>query len=627
MKERLAKAVNGINNFVQSDWMLALDALLIVLGWSLKLWAIFLPIMVTLNILPLFIAKDTKHLLPMLMMFSIIISDPMHSLAVYSPLLVLLIVLLGGMIFNLIYFKRSFVALEPRRIKGFGCTLMALVVPFALGGVGSTSEHPLAVLAALALVLLFDVGYIFLFITGAESNRKKELPEYLLKTLAMMGAIITLQIIAYLGSYDGDVKSAILSGNIDLGWAVSNNAAPILAMCIPATLYFCIKKSKTCPLFAVLALAEYVLLFTTGSSGVILFATIAICAFAIYVIAKTQNKIAFGITATLAVAVGAILLFIFAEDATDVLTSVLQRGIFPTGARTLYSQAIETFKKWPIFGAGWDFRLGEGAGDSYSPFWYNSTVLQIMACMGAVGLVTFLFFYFWRYRTLVSMRKSPAVLALLCGSLIFDLYGMFDMNFFSPPFFIMTLAMTLAAEVNLPENKCRAFGGHDPFRVLVNLLKRASVSIKVRVRNRHSGVVGYSRVDVADDRSADEQVPKTQESQSPAEADSEPQGTVESDREAQSPANEIALKPDDHDKSRRANSRVHVQISEELKAEVSGNRSDAIQIEQINRAVKLPDFNENEHEEHSGAVTSAVQSERDDKAVSDIKRNSSAKEK
>ncbi|UKI20889.1 MAG: hypothetical protein L6V83_04670 [Christensenella sp.] len=61
---------------------------------------------------------------------------------------------------------------------------------------------------------------------------------------------------------------------------------------------------------------------------------------------------------------------------------------------------------------------------------------------------------------------------LLCGTVLFDAYGMIDTNFFGPTFFIMLLIMTFAVEIDLPENKCRAFGGHDPFVEIADFFKR-----------------------------------------------------------------------------------------------------------------------------------------------------------
>ncbi len=496
MKEKFVKAVNGFTSFVQSDWMLGVDAALVMLGWGLKLWVWFLPVLILINTLPLFFAKGTRHLLPVLMMFSLIISDSRHQLNDFAPLLALVALLFVGMIFNVIRFKPSFAPLKPSNIKGFHCALIALIVPFALGGVGSPSEHPLAVVAALALILLCGVGYSYLTVTNADSEQKKELPEYMLKTLVLMGVIIFMQLVIYYGTLGNaeQIRAAILAKNIQLGWAGPNNVAPTLSMCIPATLYFCIKKSKISPLFTLLAVAEYALLFTTGCRGAILFTTIALPVCILYVMAKTENKLAFGVTLSLCIAVGAVLIAYFGNSVAALLDTILKKGLNSSGRiEHLYPEALEAFKKWPVFGAGWDYKLGELAGDSYSPYWYHSTALQIIANMGIVGAITFVFFYFWRYRTFIAMRKDSAALALMVGLGLFDAYGMVDTNFFGPTFFIMLLGMTLVVEVNIPEDKCRAFAGRDPFKAVIAACKRTVISIKTRSARKHAGVVGYSR--------------------------------------------------------------------------------------------------------------------------------------
>ena len=69
---------------------------------------------------------------------------------------------------------------------------------------------------------------------------------------------------------------------------------------------------------------------------------------------------------------------------------------------------------------------------------------------------------------------------LLCGTILFDAYGMIDTNFFGPTFFIMLLIMTFAVEIDLPENKCRAFGGHDPFVEIAEFFKLLAARLSVK---------------------------------------------------------------------------------------------------------------------------------------------------
>lgn len=488
MKEKLTKAISFFNRFIQSDWYIAFNGLLMFIGWCFKIWVPMLCIAVVFALLPLFFDKKTNHLLCLLSSFTFVISSPRHKLDDYAPLLVLVILLLAAMIFSLVRYKRDFTVLHPARIKGFHCALIALIIPFALGGVGSPYEHPLAVLAAFALIFVMAIGYTFFFVTNCDGEEKSKLPEYMLKVLFVSGIVISLEMIVYIArleSFDLFVE-LVKKKTVNMGWAGANNVAPVLAMSIPASLYFCIKKSKFTPVYALVALAEFALVLTTGCRGAILFTTIALPAMLLYVMTKCENKLAFGITISAAFAAAVVVVGLFGGEVSKLISNILSRGLHNNGRAPLYKEALEAFKKWPVFGAGWDYRLGELALDNYSPYWFHSTLVQIIANMGLVGAISFAAFYFWRYRSMLVLRKNTAVLALLFAVGIFDASGMVDVNFFGPTFFVILLCASLAVDVNLPEDKCRAFGGRNPFADIAAGCKRLWTYIKTKAKKEEN---------------------------------------------------------------------------------------------------------------------------------------------
>ena len=505
MKEKLTKAISYFNKFIQSDWFILFTGLLIFIGWVSKAWVPLLCIVTAISIIPLFLSKETKHLLVVIMMFTFIISTDRHKLSSYIPLIALLALLVVGVVFNLVRFRRgrqNWEFLHPTKIKGFHCALIALIIPFAFGGVGSPYEHPLAVLAALAIIILMVLVYTFLMATNQDCEQKSNLGEYMLKILFVSGIIVSLQLIIYFARLGGieHIKQAILDRNIEVGWAGKNNLAPIISMCIPAGFYFSIKKSKLSPIFVLVSLIEFALLFTTSCRGAILFTTLAMPAMLLYTIVKSENKLSFGITVCVAFAVAMVLVAYYGELVTEVVGSFLSKGLDSAGRNeNIYPIAFDAFKRWPIFGAGWDYKLGDLAGDGYTPYWYHSTALQILANMGIVGVITFIFFYFWRYRTLLVFRKNPAYIALLAGLLLYDLYGMIDTNFFGPTFFAMLLCISFVADINLPEDKCRAFGGRNPFLDIANGCKWIVSSIKTKINAKHTTQNSLSDIDACGD--------------------------------------------------------------------------------------------------------------------------------
>ena len=471
MKERLTKILNLISKAVQSDWFIVLNAVLILFGWGFNIWIPMLCVIFVINTLPLFFDRHTKHLFNVLIMFSFIMSADRNELLKFAPLLALVGLLVVGMIFNLIFFKRSLKPLHPKNIKGFHASLLALMLPMSLASVGSPSEVPLFTLALFGLTLVFGFIYSFFTVCERDPEERAQLADYVLKILVASGIVISLEMLIFYGRI-GDINQivqAMMSKKVHLGWAGPNNMAPMLSICIPATLYFCIRKNFATPLLATLALVEYALIITTGCRGAILFTTLAMPAMLLYVIVKSENKVSFGVTVSLVFIVAIIIVAYYGNIFANIITTILNKRLDSSGREELYHLAIDTFKTWPIFGAGWDYK---------TDVFYHSTFFQILATMGVFGLAIFAVFYFWRYRTFFKARKDPSTMALLCGMLLFEAYGFIDTNYFVPNFFLILLVMTYAVEAKLPENSCRAFGGKDPvahvvgyFRILADRVK------------------------------------------------------------------------------------------------------------------------------------------------------------
>lgn len=471
MKEALLKIKNILSQAVQSDWFIVLNALIVVLGWSLKVWVPMLCVMAAINIVPLFFDRHVKHLFNLLMMYSFIICTPRGSFDRYTPVLAIVLALLVAVLFNLIFFRRKLSPLHPKDLKGFHASLLALIFPFAFAGITSPAEHPLLSVAILLLALVVCAVYSFFTVAFYDSDDKAALPQYVLKILVASGLVLTLEMLIFYGKI-GDVNKivqAMISKNMDLGWAQPNNVAPMLSMCIPATLYFCIRKNFATPVLTSLALVEYALIIFSGCRGAIILTTIALPAILMYVIVKSDNKVSFGVTVSLFFFIAVLLVAYYGEIFAHILSAILNRGLDPSDRDVLYRLAVDTFKTWPIFGAGWDYN---------TRYFFQSTFFQALATMGLFGLILLIVFYLWRYWTFFRMRKDPATLALFTGLIIFDAYGMLSNNFFLPHFFIILLVMTLAVEVNLPHNLCLAFGGKDPvahvvgfFRILLDKVK------------------------------------------------------------------------------------------------------------------------------------------------------------
>ncbi len=476
MKDKIKRIFNYVNRFIQSDYFIAFIGIMTFIGWYFKIWIEMLFVLLTVSIFPLFFFKGTKHLLALLMMFTFMISDNRHHLDAYKYYLIpFLLLLIGGFVVSLCRFKRDWSVLLPKKIKGFHVALILLIIPFAFGGVGSPSENPVAVVVAFLLVLVIGFGYTFFVVTNTGVERKNMM-DYVLKILYVMGVVVIFEFIVHLSTYDSfeTMKAYFNNKEWSLGWGAANNVAPVLAMAIPATLYLCVRKNKVTPIFVIISFIEITLIVITGCRGAMLFTVLTLPYMLCYIIGKSENKLSFSLTFGICCTVATILIAYYSNQIIQYVTSTASLGLSDNARFPLYREAIGYFKEHPIFGVGWDHLLGHRTGgeiNNYTPRWYHSTLFQILANMGICGIIFFAIFYYWKYKSFSAVIKKPQGMALFTSLLIFDAYGMIDTNFFGPTFFIMLIIISFAVQCGMEDYQGLAFKAK-PFEWIRQFIKK-----------------------------------------------------------------------------------------------------------------------------------------------------------
>lgn len=456
-KKRM-RFVDYMRGFCLSDGFIYLTAAIVFTGWLSGYWIYAVAVLFALMAAALAVCEDTTPVLAPLYMFTMTISVKRDLFAGEAWMLWFIALPFAAAVFHIIRYRYKLYKISLKGRKGFALSLVLLVIPMSLAGIFRGGQRNVfAVLAAPALTALIALFYLFFTITA--DKREGRIIAFVIKTVFITSILVSVQLITvYIGVALEGGGNALIDyikyKNLSLGWAGSNNAAPVLAMTLPAGLYYSLKKSKLSFVYILIALVQFLLVVSTGSRGTILLLTMAMPFMLFYVMAKTPNKLQTGLAVSIFSAVTVIIAAYFAGGLISAFSEIAGRGLGDNGRLVLYGEALDTFTRYPVFGAGWDYRLGELYGDGITPYWYHSTALQILANMGIVGGLLFLYFYYWRYRTLLS-AATPAKLALFAGVLIFDLYGMVDVNFFGPTFFIMMLLMTFAAESTLEESVAR----------------------------------------------------------------------------------------------------------------------------------------------------------------------------
>lgn len=250
-------------------------------------------------------------------------------------------------------------------------------------------------------------------------------------------------------------KTVIQNGVIDrnlifTGWGMYNNMGALLAMMIPFPFHigYTTKKGWIGPLIGTLFVGG-VFLSNSRTSMLVGAAIYGICVLILFFTA-TNKKRTLIVAAILAVAgvAGAIVL---REKIFQLFTDILSRGFSLNHRDEFYVAGTNQFVQYPIFGGSfypigfvpWDWSEVASFSNFFPPRWHN-TIIQLLACTGAVGLTTYLIHRLQTVRLFLLERSSTglyiglSVLVLVCSSL-------FDCHFFNiGPTLFYSMALAFA---------------------------------------------------------------------------------------------------------------------------------------------------------------------------------------
>lgn len=438
---------------LRNYWIIWLTAAVIFAGWYTEQTLITFAFLAVEAGIILALCRETVHVLPALWMFYYALCGSSIDLTGKAAWLSAFAVPFIGAIIHIVRFRPKLFC-RANLLKGFTVSLIIAGLAIALGGAGMPDRNPVVVLAICALGVLLPLGYIFISATITASSGKTLL-EYVAMLMFTVGLLLTAQFIVYyarIGDFAA-IKNDIYYKLFNIGWGGANNLAPTLSIAIPVSIYYSLKKSRASFLFLLLAAAQYGIVIISTCRGAILFDTLAMPFMLVYAFRKTENRLQFTVTVGLIFLAAAACAVIFFDRLYAVFERMLNMKLDDNGRFELYAEAWKNFLSRPVLGVGFDYNLGGLKHNSYTPFWYHSTPMQILCCMGAVGFVVYAVFYYWRYRAFLLSAKTPIVLAICAGLLLYDLYSWVDVNFFPPNSFIIMLIMTLAAEKNLDEEQ------------------------------------------------------------------------------------------------------------------------------------------------------------------------------
>lgn len=456
------------NRFFHSDLFILIMALLSVIGWVISVWAdgawvYFLFIMIIMTIFMLCTCKDSTPIFA-LMFFMLPTANikEQEQFSNYTWLIYPCIVLVLSLVFNLVRFKPNFKeVLEPGKMRKTTFSMFLILIPMILGGLFKWWRNWtwMLIYAALFIVLSFAFIYFLAVWKDRQIQDSRKLFKTLMKMMVLAGLVVSIQIVVFyinLGSLSA-ITTCIQDKGLNLGWGSPNPVAATLILFMPANFYFMISKNKYTFLFILKTAFEFMLMVSASSRGALLFSTIGMIILSVYIFIKSENKLqmAFTFGAVFAVAIG-----IFVGFYQTFFHTIIERlssfGLDDNGRFDIYLYGWNVFTRHPVFGSGWDFGIGL-QHVNFSPYLFHSTIIQIAACSGVVGLLCYAYYYYARYRTFFK-AKDPYCYVLLACMWIFEGYAMIDpILFFPPTFFIQLLIMSFVMEVQVDDFSCRAF--------------------------------------------------------------------------------------------------------------------------------------------------------------------------
>lgn len=445
------KFIGFLNKYLYSGWYLAIVAFIISFFWILGK---FVPgaeiagviIVVLLCSFILVFVEDVTPLIPIFVVVSAMFPADVNP-AEYGLAFIGLAPLPIALIYHVIRYFRGF------KIKKFFFPQLAISIALIVGGVGVISAEEYA--NGIAWVLLLGALILLLYFVFSSYERfpkEVSVKDYLCKTLMVFAAVICFEVFVTYAIAPNQMD--VDYGRVSLGWCIGNNFSSFLMFLIPGTLYLG-TKSKHPWIYTVFFGIQYIVTVMSLSRGGILFATILLpfeLAFMLYATPKKGKKeilIVLGVFVLIAI----ILVGVFWDKVSSLLNSVINNSfkadghIEGSGREELYAEAWECFKTNPIFGVGIGYFGSNYDGGTMGFYFFHSTLLQIIACMGLVGIAAYVYNYVGRYKIII--KKDVFNIFILLGLLAFEGYSMIDTGTFNPmPSMIILMFITFFVELS-----------------------------------------------------------------------------------------------------------------------------------------------------------------------------------
>ena len=428
------------NKFIYTDYYLLLILTIGALGFMLRLERLAIIMFLLVMAFNLIFIRD------MMPNFAILIILAMTPLARYAqdgyfyPLKYVAPIAIVAFVAHLIIYKpeiRKPKFLLPTIAVAFAITLGGLFSPYYL----ENFEMP-------ALYYVFTLGVamvgVYLLFEAYIPRGDHNTIDYFARIMVIVGLMGIIMVITNYSRYGHLITNNIwqLQSYFQFGNNLSNN----LLISMPFAFYLSLKGKRSYLYFTIGMLQYFAMVFSLSRGGII-FSTLMMPFIVIATIHFSKEyrlKILINLLVIITILAG--IIFVFANELGEHLLTQIQVSSDEARAN-LYRHAWQKFLEYPVFGTG----LGYDGGLYYRPqvwciYWYHSTIFQIIASLGVLGLICYGYQYFVRLKCIFSNLKVFNLFLLFSFS-GFEAYSMVNVGNFAPlPFVVMIIVLFIISD-------------------------------------------------------------------------------------------------------------------------------------------------------------------------------------
>ncbi len=457
IKKSFLFAQDVVRKFIYTDWYVFFVLAIVVSAWAVQNATYGFVAHILVSSVVLAFSDDVLPLLvnafgAMLMIYRNSLDEYSHLWPTFIPLGVAMAVFIARNVHVLVATKQKFV------LGKLFFPQLAVSVALLLGGVGVISKQGYIQGLPNAIALGVGVLAIYLIFTNfTKKDDKIDYAGYFAKVLMWIGLAVCLQMLIIV--LRSNVNPEEYAGSYwDIGWGNRNNIATFLLLSAPMTLYRA-TRSRRGWIFILTAFFQYFCILTTLSRGGILCGFVGFVfgiAFVIYKAPDRKKQLA---NLAVCVVIVGILCAIGHDVVKGLIASLVDRldsEDISSGRFDLYKEAWGLFKEQLFLGVGVGY-VGDNFGslNDMGMYWFHSTLFQVLACTGIVGLIAYVYYYIVRIGICIKAMTKQRKFAffVFVAWVGFEGYSMIDTGTMIPyPNMMLIAAMTYILEISSMNN-------------------------------------------------------------------------------------------------------------------------------------------------------------------------------